>query len=76
MPLKPLAAFKVGDLYSNEEIFKSLGVGNAGGIRPSVTADGVLRRLVIFTTMPGAKIAAENPYHSHPTGIERKWLET
>ncbi|MCI0541046.1 MAG: restriction endonuclease [Verrucomicrobiales bacterium] len=68
MPLKPLAAFKVGSLYSNEEIFKSLGVGNAGGIRPSVTPDGILRRLVIFTTSPAAKIARENPYSDRMEG--------
>jgi HJR/Mrr/RecB family endonuclease len=44
-------------------ISQSLGVGNAGGIRPNRNTDGSIRRLVLLTALPSAKIAAENPYH-------------
>jgi hypothetical protein len=59
---KLITGFKVGDLYSHEEVYRSLSVGNAGGIRPAVCPDGNLRRLVIFTTAPSARVARENPY--------------
>jgi len=55
--------FVVGELYSNKTICHSLQVGNAGGIRPSVRDDGSVRRLVLLTAIPGAKIIGENPYY-------------
>jgi HJR/Mrr/RecB family endonuclease len=64
----PLNAFKVGELYSNEAIGASLGVGNAGGIRPNLNRDGSIRRLVLLTALPTAKVAAENPYHDRVEG--------
>jgi hypothetical protein len=57
-----ISAFRVGNLYAHEEIYRSLSVGNAGGIRPAIRANGNLARLVIFTTAPTAKFARENPY--------------
>ena len=63
-----LIAFQVGELYSNELIGQSLGVGNAGGIRPNLNSDGSIRRLVLLTALPSAKIAAENPYHDRLEG--------
>ncbi|MEO8497318.1 MAG: hypothetical protein ABI614_19785, partial [Planctomycetota bacterium] len=64
----PLPSFQVGMLYSNEEIHKSLGVGNAGGIRTNAGANGTTRRLVIMTSLPDAKLLAENPYHDRLEG--------
>src|SRR6185295_4006542 len=40
----------------------------AGGIRPALKSDGSLRRLVILTTAPTAKIASENPYADRMEG--------
>lgn len=54
--------FKVGQNYSHEEVFRSLSVGNAGGIRPAKGPRGVLKRLVIMSSHPSARIAQENPY--------------
>ena len=55
--------FRVEQFYSNDLISNLLSVGNAGGIRPSLRADGSIRRLVLLTALPLAKVAAENPYH-------------
>ncbi len=56
-------AFAVDQLYSNEEIYRALGVGNAGGIRVKRQADGATQRIVIMTSVPNAKLLTENPYH-------------
>ena len=48
----PLTRFEVGQLYSNDDISCSLGVGNAGGIRPHLTAGALVRRLVLMTASP------------------------
>lgn len=55
-------ALVAGDLYSNEEIFRSLKVSNAGGIRLSLQ-DGAVTRAVVMTSVPGLHGAGENPYH-------------
>jgi hypothetical protein len=57
-----IEALVVGQLYSNEEIFSSLKVSNAGGIRVSLQDNAVLRA-VIMTSVQGAHSAGENPYH-------------
>lgn len=59
---KTAKQFVVGEFYSNEDII-GLGVGNAGGIRPSTNPDGSVNRVVLLTAVPSAKNAAENPYH-------------
>jgi hypothetical protein len=51
-----------GELYSNEEIFTSLKVSNAGGIRLSLRDKTVLRA-VIMTSVQGFHGSGENPYH-------------
>ncbi len=58
-----MSSFEVGQLYSNESISFLLGVGNAGGVRPNLNPDGSVRRLVLMTAIPEARVAAENPYH-------------
>src|SRR5208282_3539903 len=57
----------VGQLYSNEEIFRSLKVSNAGGIRLSLH-DKVVLRAVIMTSVQGFHGAGENPYHDRLEG--------
>ncbi len=52
----------VGQLYSNEEIFNSLNVSNAGGIRVSLR-DKAVFRAVIMTSAQGVHGSGENPYH-------------
>jgi hypothetical protein len=57
----------VGHLYSNEEIFRSLRVGNAGGIRLSLLDKAVLRA-VVMTSEQNFHGARENPYHDRLEG--------
>jgi len=52
----------VGQLYSNDEIFSSLKVSNAGGIRVSLQGSAV-QRAVVMTSLQGVHGAGENPYH-------------
>ena len=54
--------FKIGQLYSNEEIFKTLKVANAGGIRLSIQEKAVMRA-TIMTSVQDFHITGENPYH-------------
>lgn len=54
--------FKIGSLYSNEEIFKSLHIANAGGIRISIK-DKVPLRAAIMASFQLQHIKVENPYH-------------
>jgi hypothetical protein len=51
-----------GELYSNEQIFTSLRVSNAGGIRLSLRDKAVLRA-VIMTSVQDFHGIGENPYH-------------
>jgi hypothetical protein len=60
--------FAIGGLYSSDEIQKSLSVGNAGGVRVSVSSEGAVRRLVIMTSLLETKLARENPYHDRIEG--------
>jgi hypothetical protein len=57
----------VGQLYSNEEIFKSLKVSNAGGIRLSLQ-DKTVQRAAIMTSVQDLHGAGENPYHDRLEG--------
>jgi len=62
------SVFRIGEKYTHEEIYRELGVGNAGGIRPCTGRNGELRRLVVMTSVPTARIASENPYHDRVEG--------
>lgn len=53
--------FAVDQLYSNDDIYESLKVSNAGGIRFSLAGDAVARA-VLMTAMPGLHGREENPY--------------
>jgi len=63
-----LQVFKPSEVYTHEEIYRSLGVGNAGGIRVKVAPDGHVERAVLLTSVPSARIAGENPYHDRVEG--------
>ena len=63
-----LSVFKVGDLYTSDEIQKSLAVGNAGGIRISLDGRRDVRRVVTMTSPPTTRQLAENPYHDRIEG--------
>lgn len=65
---KPPIVFRVGEKYTHEEVYRGLEVGNAGGIRPCIGKHGELRRLVVMTSVPTARIASENPYHDRVEG--------
>lgn len=60
----------VGQRYSNEEIFKSLKVSNAGGVRLSLNHK-IIQRAVIMTSVQSFHGAGENPYHD---GLEGEIL--
>ena len=61
--------FVVGELYSNDQIWVSLQVGNMGGIRPAVDAQRKLRHVVVITTAgdPSRNLAV-NPYRDRIEG--------
>jgi hypothetical protein len=54
--------FVVGDFYSNEEIFKTLHVANAGGVRLSIK-EGLAFKAAIMTSVQDLHLTGENPYH-------------
>ncbi len=63
-----VTAFDVSSLYSNEQIYKALGVGNTGGVRVKKGADGEIKRIALFTSIPTARQIAENPYYDRMEG--------
>lgn len=65
---KTITSFRIGERYTHEEVYQTLEIGNAGGIRPCVDDRGLLRRLVIMTSAPSARILGENPYHDRVEG--------
>jgi hypothetical protein len=62
-----IEALEIGQLYSNEEIFRSLKVSNAGGIRLSLQDKAILRA-VIMTSVHSLHGSGENPYHDRLEG--------
>lgn len=66
-----ITKFTVNELYSHEEIYRSLKVGNAGGVRFLLNEDGTTRRGVLFTAVAESKLESENPYHDR---VERDIL--
>lgn len=52
----------VGELYTNDDVFTSLNVGNAGGIRLSLLDKSVMRA-AIMTSVQDSHTVSENPYH-------------
>ncbi len=61
--------FRVGQLYTNDDIRFALEVENLGGIRPSVDAQKNLRHIAVLTAaQDSGKLHAENPYHDRIEG--------
>lgn len=54
--------FTIGQFYSNTEIYKALGLGNAGGVRIKTTPAGNVRRIAVMTALATARQIVENPY--------------
>ena len=67
-PVNTMIAFSPADVYTHEEIYRSLGVGNAGGIRFSIDSNGRIQRAVLLTSVPTGRISGENPYHDRVEG--------
>ncbi len=63
-----IGTFAVGECYSSADIQASLGVGNAGGVRVYLRPDGKVGRLVVMTSVSGARRQRENPYHDRMEG--------
>jgi hypothetical protein len=63
-----IEAFTIDQLYSNDEIFRSLGVSNAGGVRLCLEDGTTVRRMVIMTSMSPSRLQIENPYHDRIEG--------
>ena len=66
--MEPLPFFTVGHLYAHEDIYRTLQVGNAGGIRPCLGPDGAVRRVVLMTSETNSRAISENPYHDRVEG--------
>jgi len=66
--MEPLKAFIVGELYAHEDIYRTLQVGNAGGVRPCISSDGTVRRVVLMTSEIASRTISENPYHDRVEG--------
>ena len=58
-----LVHFDVNALYTMEEIYKTLKVGNAGGVRIAVDKHSIVKRMVVLTSTPSIRQVKENPYH-------------
>jgi hypothetical protein len=58
----------VGERCSNDDIFRSMEVSNAGGIRPALHANGAVKRAVIMISVQDLHGAGENPYHDRLEG--------
>lgn len=69
MAINPVSTFRVGELYTNDQIRFALEVENLGGIRPSVDAQRNLRHIAILTAAAeSGRVMAENPYHDRIEG--------
>jgi hypothetical protein len=61
--------FKVGQIYSNDQIRFSLDVENLGGIRPALDAEGRVRHVAVLTASEDSgRLRSENPYYDRIEG--------
>ncbi len=67
--MNKISAFKVGELYSNDQIRFTLDLENLGGIRPALDSHGNVRHVAVLTAAEeSGKLAAENPYRDRIEG--------
>lgn len=60
---EPVDSFTVGQLYTHDMMRLALGVGNLGGIRPSIDSQGRLRHLALITSdLDCDRSLSRNPY--------------
>jgi HJR/Mrr/RecB family endonuclease len=63
MKTEPIDSFAVGQVYTHDTMRSALSVGNLGGIRPSIDAQGRLRQIAIITSDEDcARSISRNPY--------------
>ncbi len=61
--------FKVGEVYTNDQIRFSLDLENLGGIRPALDASRNIRHVAIMTAAEDSgKLKIENPYNDRIEG--------
>lgn len=61
--INAISEFRIGQLYSNDQIRFSLEVENLGGIRPALDSRKNLRHVAVLTTAAEAnRVHSENPY--------------
>src|ERR1017187_1830915 len=64
-----LTGFKIGEIYTNDQIRFSLDVENLGGIRPALDEQKNVRHVAILTVGEDAgKVTHENPYSDRIEG--------
>jgi hypothetical protein len=67
--MNAVTEFRVGQLYSNDQIRFSLDVENLGGIRPALDAQGNVRHVAVLTAAEDSgKLTCENPYRDRIEG--------
>lgn len=67
--MNEIKAFKVGELYTNDQIRFSLAVENLGGIRPALDSCDRLRHVAIMTAAADSgKVLSDNPYQDRIEG--------
>lgn len=64
-----LESFKVGEVYTNDQIRFSLDLENLGGIRPALDASRNIRHVAIMTAAEDSgRLRTENPYNDRIEG--------
>ena len=67
--MNKLTSFRVGDVYTNDQVRFSLDVENLGGIRPALDERKQVRHVAIMTVSDEAgKMSHENPYRDRIEG--------
>jgi hypothetical protein len=67
--MNKLTFFKVGEIYTNDQIRFSLDLENLGGIRPSLDPNRNVRHVAILTAVEDSgKLLTDNPYHDRIEG--------
>jgi hypothetical protein len=67
--MNKLTFFKVGEIYTNDQIRFSLNLENLGGIRPSLDSNRNVRHVAIMTAaQDSGRLPTENPYQDRIEG--------
>ncbi|MEK7677787.1 MAG: restriction endonuclease [Verrucomicrobiota bacterium] len=67
--MNTVTEFRVGDLYTNDQIRFTLEVENLGGVRPALDSQGNIRHVAVLTAAEDSgKIVSENPYRDRIEG--------